>query len=427
MLLVGVFAFLLYAATWHNGYVLNDTPGFLHLSPTLNHWINSLVFAYTVTVIWALLFHLSGSKYYAFPTLTSLLFAVHPLHTEAVCYVSHRGVILAFLFILLAVLKGFTYFHTRYLRYALMSVLALVVAGLSVFWFPNELFSDGVLFPLRHLDLWDRIPTVIYILGKSLYMMVIPHPLLFNYGWQQLPLYTWQEGSLKLCLSVVAYSGVLSFAILGWRRYRWLCIGLFLFLVPTVLLGLYSFITGFGLSESLLYFSSFGFSWSVAWLIMALWTKCQSLEKPIWRYGFGLCLMWLVIAIFAIHIICTVNRTFDWENEQHLLESSAPFMVRNAMYHYRLGNYFLAMSSVDFAGREFLEATRLYPAYTDAYYQLGLLYELRHHLESARWAFKKALYYGSPKRHEILSKLIVIQDTLGDTKDRDRYRLLLLK
>lgn len=438
MLLVGVFAFLLYAATWHNGYVLNDTSRLIQGSPivrftfyiehyfwgdapSVSHWINGLLFGYTVTLIWALMFHLSGSKFYVFPTLTALLFAVHPLHTEAVCYVSHRGILLAFLFILLAAMKGVAYFHTRYLRYAIMSGLALVIVGFSVLW---PLF-DVVLFPLRHLALWDRIPTVIYILGRSLYLMVIPHPMLFNYGWQQLPLYTWQEGSLKICLSVVVYSGLFSSAFLLWRRCRWLCIGLFLFLVPTFLLGLYSFITGFGLSESLLYFSSFGVSWSLAWLIMALWTKCQTLEKPLWRYGFGLCLMWIVIAIFIIQIICTISRTFDWENEQHLLESSGPFMARNAVYHYRLGNYLLGMSSLDYAGREFLEATRLYPAYTDAYYQLGLLYERRHHLESARWAFKKCLYYGSPHRHEILLKLIVIQDTLGDIKDRDRYKLLL--
>ncbi len=440
MLLVGVFAFLLYAATWHNGYVLNDASRLFQGSqlvrftffiehyfwgdaPSVSHWINGLLFGYTVTLIWALMFHLSGSKFFVFPTLTALLFAVHPLHTEAVCYVSHRGILLAFLFILLAAMKGVAYFHTRYLRYAVMSVLALLVAGLSVFWLPNVLYND-VLFPLSHLALLDRIPPVIYILGKSLYLMVIPHPLLFNYGWQQLPLYTWQEGSLKICLSVVVYSGLFSLAFLLWRRCRWLCMGLFLFLIPTLLLGLYSFITGFGLSESLLYFSSFGASWTVAWLIMALWTKCQTLDKPLWRYGLGLCLMWSVIAIFLTYMFCSVSRTYDWKNEQRLLESSGPFMVRNAVYHYRLGNYLVGLDSLDYAGREFLEATRLYPAYTDAYYQLGLLYERRNHLESARWAFKKSLYYGSPRRHEILLKLIAIQDALGDVKDRERYRLL---
>lgn len=441
MLLVGVFAFLLYAATWYNGYVLNDTSRlfqgsqlvrftffiehyFCGNSPSVSHWINGLLFGYTVTLIWALTSHLSGSKFYAFPTLTSLLFAVHPLHTEAVCYVSHRGIVLAFLFILLAAMKGFTYFQTRYFRYALMSGLAITVALLSVFAPPTE-WSSGVLFPLRHLALWDRIPSAIYILGKSLYLMVIPHPLLFNYGWQQLPLYTWQEGSLKICLSLVVYSGLLSSAFLLWRRCRWLCMGLFLFLVPMFLLGLYSFITGFGLSESLLYFPSFGISWSLAWLIMSLWTKCQTLEKPLWRHGLGLCLMWSVIAIFLTYMFCTVSRTYDWENEQRLLESSGAFMSRNALYHYRLGNYLVGMGSLDYAGREFLEATRLYTAYTDAYYQLGLLYERRHHLESAGWAFKKSLYYGSPHRHEILLKLIEIQDALGDVKDRDRYKLLL--
>jgi tetratricopeptide (TPR) repeat protein len=67
--------------------------------PGAGHFINVILFALSVMLFFKLLLQWVGTKNSLFALLTTLLFIVHPLHTEVVASLKNRDEILAFLFV----------------------------------------------------------------------------------------------------------------------------------------------------------------------------------------------------------------------------------------------------------------------------------------------------------------------------------------
>src|ERR1700747_3576458 len=71
---------------------------FLGESPIISHLFNLLFYALTVVLLFKLLVTLFGEKALFLAFLSTLFFAVHPIHTEVVASIKNRDEILAFLF-----------------------------------------------------------------------------------------------------------------------------------------------------------------------------------------------------------------------------------------------------------------------------------------------------------------------------------------
>ncbi len=71
-------------------------------SASMFHFFNVFYFALTAVLIYLLLIRLMPANNYALPFLTSLLFVIHPIHTEVVANIKSRDEIFALLFSLLA-------------------------------------------------------------------------------------------------------------------------------------------------------------------------------------------------------------------------------------------------------------------------------------------------------------------------------------
>ncbi len=72
-------------------------------NPHINHLVNVLLFATTCYVLFLLLNELFSSYNLVFPFVCSLLFASHPIHTEVIDSIKSRDEILCFLFGILAI------------------------------------------------------------------------------------------------------------------------------------------------------------------------------------------------------------------------------------------------------------------------------------------------------------------------------------
>ncbi|CAN5342987.1 hypothetical protein BH10BAC1_BH10BAC1_16420 [soil metagenome] len=228
---------------------------FYGLKPHVSHFINILLYALSILLLYSLLLELLSNYNRLFPFLVTLLFLIHPLHSEVVLSLKNRDVILSFIGCLFALKFYLRYagsnkiydllFGAFFLLFALMSkkdsMTFYAIIPFTVWFFRNiswkkiGIIVGSFLVPKiilflatsnaahlakkvmigttvitgengitrQYLD-WEnplfinstflqRIPTGFYSIYFYLKMYFIPHPLLSYYGYNQVPIATWSN------------------------------------------------------------------------------------------------------------------------------------------------------------------------------------------------------------------------------------------
>lgn len=183
--------------------------------PSAGHFINVILFVFSVILFFKLLVKWVGEKNILFAAIATLLFIVHPIHTEVVASLKNRDEIFAFLFVVWAGLKVFKYIEKGTIVSLLMVFFLFTLAMLSkksvypmVLVLPMAmiLLKDLSLKQLALISLALIIPAAIIgselqmermlllllaplaiilitYLVKSLYLSEQPNELLLKYQW----------------------------------------------------------------------------------------------------------------------------------------------------------------------------------------------------------------------------------------------------
>ena len=223
--------------------------------PHISHFINVLLYAISIALLYSVLLNLLSGYNRVFPFLITLFFLIHPLHSEVVLSLKNRDVILSFIGCLLA-FKFYMkfiesnkyydlFFGAFFILFALMSkkdamtYLAIIPFTMWFFkdaslkkivWMIVSLFLSRFLFFLAashaaHLakkvmigtvsltnengitrkflewenplflnsTILERIPTGFYSVYFYLKMFLFPYPLLSYYGYNQVPIANWSN------------------------------------------------------------------------------------------------------------------------------------------------------------------------------------------------------------------------------------------
>lgn len=256
------------------------------LNPLGGHLMNALFFALVCALIFLTVRRLFPDKGRWLPLLAAILFALHPLHVEAVANIKSRDEIFALLFGLLAiwsfagflrkgkVLSGiFTpvYFflaclskenaftliavfpvvwlllvdkkwkaHTRKLWPAAACVLALGLVfvlrlgvsesvsqtdGMGIY--QEEAFLGNALLGPRPNS--HQYSTGFFILGQYLKNFLVPYPLVYYAGFDQVPVTGW--ASPWVWLSFLLHLGLLAMAIWKFREWKVIAFGSLFYLL----------------------------------------------------------------------------------------------------------------------------------------------------------------------------------------------------
>ena len=151
-------------------------------NPGISHFINAVLMVLVVCLLFRFLLQLAGDSYLIFAFLASILFAFHPIHTEAVASIKNRDELLSLLFAILsgqALLgyldkKNWIYLIAVFLLFALAllskkSVYPLTIALLAgIVWFRAISAKDLVWMMLVFV-----LPTP-FILGEWQLQRFIP-------------------------------------------------------------------------------------------------------------------------------------------------------------------------------------------------------------------------------------------------------------
>jgi tetratricopeptide (TPR) repeat protein len=353
------------------------------MNPLLGHAVNVALYAATAVVVYYLLVlvlplllqkktpeSLTPSSSTAF--WITLLFLVHPTHTEVVANIKSRDILLGTLFMLGALVLYVRYFDARFFvaqkpdyklllgsafctacallsqegSLVLVPVLPLTVwfctksspKAIGVSWLP-VLVAAGVVLTVRQmvvagqderwaqmlvnnpyagLSWWESFPTKTAILGRYLMSAFIwPLSLSYEYGYNQLPILSW--GDWRFLLSFVIHLVLLGIAL--WRLPT-RNIGSYIILAYLLSMSVasnYFLYYGMPMSDRMLYA---GTIIGCSYIVMS-WNRFVTMPMFFWfQNGWSLSLCYAII---------TFIRLPDWSSEYALFThdvKNAPNCIR---------------------------------------------------------------------------------------------------
>lgn len=439
ILIIIAISFIVYFNTLKNGFVYDDSWEIVN-----NNWIQNFsnlfsschryrltetVTQYADYKIWGLKpfgFHLTNlllntlasiSVYFLVSTMfrkkllafiTATLFAVHPIHTEAVSIVSNRQEILAMLFMLLGLIF---YIKQKNAKSHWPLILSVIFFGISLsakevaFAFPILLILYDLYFERNNIKLKNYIPYIV-LLGLFLVLFSLPSPrwnfkisgydavsfghalsgnrtytsilltqlkgfaqyvklLVFPYRLNidyYFPMYNsiFQDG---LLFYLMLFLLVVVLAIITFRRYRIISFGLAWFLI-SLLPVLNILPKTYFVAERYLYIPSMGFCLILGWLLSEWYTRKTT------RVILG----FVLVIILIFYSFATIKRNFDFRSEYTLWSATLKNNPKSVFGHNNVGAGLLESGKTQEAIKEFETAKQLTPTFAKPYYNLGVAY-----------------------------------------------------
>ncbi|MGC2766642.1 MAG: tetratricopeptide repeat protein [Candidatus Acidiferrum sp.] len=380
------------------------------------HLLNLLLHA-AVTVLLYLVFRKLLDSFASGPTVAwvaALLFAVHPLHTEAVDSISARSELLATGFLLaawllhlvdrpiLALLSFVLALLSKesavafvplvlagdYARgklkplYRYASVVGVAVVYLALLWTiqGGQFGEKAVSFldnPLAHLPASLRILNALRISWKYLGLHVFPVTLSCDYSYNAIPIYaSWRYGAAAAVATFLGL-GLLLWAFRAGKR-EWVLAGAIYVCGFAATANLLT-PTGTILGERLAYLPSAGF----CLLVALIWIQLANRQSKV----AGVVLVVLVL-VFAGR---TVARNRDWHDNFTLFLSAVRAVPGSAKSHSNLGLEYYTLDQVDAADKELQTALRIYPQEAEALGFSALIESRKGHDREARALLEKCL------------------------------------
>jgi tetratricopeptide (TPR) repeat protein len=369
---------------------------------------------------------------------TAAIFAVHPVHTEAVSSIVGRAELLAALLVIVALIgaareasasgprrrawravslvsfalgllakeSAFTAVGLvplvdwwvrprergwRHLRAALpYAVIGIAYLGLRIALIGSLALPEppGSLDnPLAHVALLPRLMTAIVVLWEYVAVLAAPVHLAADYSFNQVPIVLTPLDS-RFLLALAGLLGVaLGIALIAARRPEVLAAAL-LFLVPLGLTANVLFPIGTIKAERLLYLPSVG--WCLG--LGCLAETAARAKRRIWIPALA--------ALVAVLGARTWLRNFDWRSNLILFTATARESPGSAKAHHNAAVAFERAGRLDEAMAEFRRSLAIYPQYASAAFGIGHVFSLKgldapalHWYEEAvrlDWTFAKA-------------------------------------
>jgi hypothetical protein len=227
------------------------------IHPGVSHAVNVLFYLLMILILYKVLRRLFRGYNLFFPFLVTVLFIAHPVHTEVVASLKNRDEIMAFGFALLALdfflrfidfkKQKYLYLGILFYLFAFLSkasvfgflvaiplvfyyftniklknivILAIAFVSMALFagFFPKVVVPDMsrpiamVENPLPFVDsIWEQLGTGFYILLYYMRLLIYPHPLVFYYGYNMIPVVN--LANIWVLLSLVLYTAMFAYAI----------------------------------------------------------------------------------------------------------------------------------------------------------------------------------------------------------------------
>jgi protein O-mannosyl-transferase len=341
---------------------------FFGKNPHISHFINVVFYLLVVLLLFKVLRRLLRNYHYLFPFFITLLFAVHPIHTEVVASLKNRDELFMLLFGLLALDQAIKYADTHKNKHIYWALGMFFLSGLSkptaaAFFFiiPLSLyfFTDlevkkvgrvtvlvsvvallAAFGPFLYLPPHDRTLAMLenplsiqggvlnhlaYAGFSALYylrLLIFPHPLRYYYGYNLFPEIS--LGNIWVILSILVHLGLLIFAIYKLKQKHILSYIILVYLTSIVLFtNLFKPVPGI-IAERFLLVPSIAFCIALVYGVYWMFMQNPGLKKLNSLKAFGI--ITVIVLIFVPYSAKTLIRNRQWQTEYTLYKSDMPYL-----------------------------------------------------------------------------------------------------
>ena len=438
-------------------------------NPLLGHLINILLYGFLCFMIYKLLVSMicnkednEANRYFALAV--ALLYATHPLHTEAVANIKGRDEIMSMLgsvFALYYMLKYIDLKEAKYMIYACIALFLgllskentitfLAVIPLTLYYFrdidfknalaksailllpailflmirsailgsdfggtPMELmnnpylkFVNGSYIPF---DMGEKMATIIYTLGKYVQLLIFPHPLTHDYYPRYIDIMSF--GDVSVIISLLIYVSLIWVAISGFRSKNILSYGAAFYLITLSIVSNIVFPIGTNMSERFMFMPSLGFAIVLAYLLQKfVWTK---FGKNAFMASIGI--------IVLLYSVKTISRNFVWESDFKLFQTDVKTSVNSAKVLNAAGGSLTdkAFTEKDENKKKAMltealgylnRAVQVHPTYKNAYLIMGNAYYYMQDYDNAITAYGNALKIDPDYKDAFTNQAIALRE-----------------
>jgi protein O-mannosyl-transferase len=357
---------------------------------TFGYHLNSLIFFTSITILFYLITEKLAAKRIAF--FSALLFAVHPIHTERVTFMTAGFDLLG---ILLMLLTFYFYIRFRLERKPQFFFVSLPIYLIALFASEEALtlpiiimlydllynkiqikrvlpyFSLAAFYVFIRFFVIDIVSRNSLYFGNSLYFTlltmtkVVVKYILYLIFPINLTLFPHVPISntifdFKVILSMMFITTLGLLAIYFYRK-----VNLITFAISLIFIALLPFSNilplQYIMAERYLFIASIGFCFIGAYLI----SKLVDYQKTI-----GYTILILIVSIFSVQ---TVNRNLDWQNDHKLWNKTVISSPHSVTAKINLAQVYLDRGNSDESFALLSESIELDPTHPKAYYNIGVI------------------------------------------------------
>jgi tetratricopeptide (TPR) repeat protein len=381
-------------------------------SPTGYHVVNIALHGLASLLVLRLALLLLDSTLAA--AAAALLFAVHPIHTEAVSSIVGRAEVLSTLLVIASVLAFLSSLGREGSPRGLFLALSAAALGLAVFakegalagiglaavagyWVSPRMARGRVLLdllplllvaaaylglrwiligsigmphvpglldnPLAHVTILPRLMTATVILWEYVSLLIFPVHLSADYSFNQVPVVL-SVFDPHFLIAAVASTAVLVATLLLARSFPELLVALLFFVMPLSLTANFLFPIGTIKAERLLYLPSLGWCLALGCLIAAAARRRPALS------------ILTCAALIAAYGGRTWVRNRDWRDELALFKGAVAAAPGSAKAHHNLAVQYEHRGELEVARAHYRRSLRIFPEYAAAAAGIGVTYEL---------------------------------------------------
>lgn len=457
----------MFAVEWH----------FFPENPLPGHLINVVLFSLTVFLLMLLMARMLSGLPLMVSFAVAMIFAVHPIHTEVVANIKSRDEILCLLWGIGALLAAATYFQSGQrtslgislgcLFLSLLSkenaVTLLAVIPLVGYFTAKKSWKFLALHTTPYIGItmvyllirwrvlgdagqptelqvinnslvaasdWStQFATAMVIMGDYLRLMLVPHPLSFDYSFNQIPLKP--MGSLAFVCWSAIIGGLLYYAIKHLSKHHPISFGILFFGITISLVSNFFILIESTMAERFLYMPSVGFI-LVLVVFLSHVTKVKAVTKAeslIQQFKGNTVFGLMISILFVSYAAKAVDRNTDWKDNYTLLTQDVKTAPKSARIRYAYGSALLFEKAVKeenpIAKTNFLEQSVMHlskgveilPEYSEAWRHLGIAYKELENYTAAVAAFEKARSYKAFDAADILATSGLCYGKVGKYKE----------
>lgn len=405
---------------------------FVQDNPHVSHFINILIFAFSGFMLFIVLNKVFNSYNPIFSFIIALLFVSHPIHTEIVANIKGRDELLSFLNVMIMLWFALKFIDTKKTIHLALSLISCYLAMLSketaitgvlllpvfIYYYTDLKVADclkksipfvlvAILFFIQKKQLLGtlsgiipddivnypyiksnvKLPTTFMLFAFCLRLLIVPHPLRYDYSFNHMPAITITNGWAWLGIflffagAIIAYKQSLKKTIWGFALSVF-----YITLIPSLA---FTILRGGIFAERFLFFPSLGFCiaavYGIAYFIKTD-ISAVTYTAGNWLRSNSKFILPLFI-VFILYSFKTVDRNNAWKDNFTLFSTDIKTGPNSAQNQRHLGNQYIFLASnekdsvkkIEYAKlgvAALKQSLRIYPKFGESYYQIGLVYQI---------------------------------------------------